>query len=71
MLVTSLCFRNDGDQDVGDEKYVGDIFACWRHSNRSPTSCQNLMLVTDMLCWRHEIQSVAKSMKFCQSLNRS
>ena len=33
--------------------------------------CQNVLLVTDMLCWRHEIQPGAKFNKFFPSFNRS
>ena len=60
MLVTSLCcLLNDGDhfKMLVTKKYVGDIF-CILVTFQSVTNFteMNVMLVTDILCWRHEIQ---------------
>ena len=42
-----------------------------QHHNMRHIICQNVMSVTDMLCWRHEIQPGAKFNNFFPSLNRS
>ena len=63
MLVISLCWwLNDGDhfKMLVTFQSVTNIIIC-----------QNVMLVTDMLCWRHEIQPGAKFNHFFPSLNRS
>ena len=65
MLVTSLCWwLNDCDhfKMLVIKKYVDEVFL---HVDDIPighniTICQNVMLVTDMLCLRHGIQPAAK-----------
>ena len=76
-----------GDDDDSDyHRYDGDhfkmllannmlmTFFCMLVTFQSVTSiiiCQNVVLVTDMLCWRHEIPPDAKFDKIFPSLNRS
>ena len=62
MLVTSLCWwLNDGDhfKMMVTKKRMLVTFFCMLVTSQSVTNiifCHNVMLVTDMLCWRHKIQ---------------
>ena len=49
------------------------VIFCMLVTSQSVTNiiiCQNMMLVTDMLCWRHEIQPGAISVHFWVPVNK-